>query len=152
MVLIIAEAGVNHNGSLSIAKELVDAAKLSGADIVKFQIFNSLDLVNITTKKANYQTLNTDSNETQFEMLRKLELTFEQHEELKMYCDDKNIEYLASGFDLKSLEFIKDLNLKRYKVPSGEITNLPYLRFVGSQNKQREDSECQKFPEDHFAV
>ena len=114
MVLIIAEAGVNHNGSLSIAKELVDAAKLSGADIVKFQIFNSLDLVNITTKKANYQTLNTDSNETQFEMLRKLELTFEQHEELKMYCDDKNIEYLASGFDLKSLEFIKDLILKEY--------------------------------------
>ena len=119
-----------------LGPQLVDAAKISGADIVKFQIFNSIDLVNITTKKANYQTLNTDSNETQFEMLRKLELTFEQHEELKMYRDDKNIEYLASGFDLKSLEFIKDLNLKRYKVPSGEITNLPYLRFVGSQNKQ----------------
>ena len=135
MVLIIAEAGVNHNGSLSIAKKLVDAAKLSGADIIKFQIFRAIDLVSVFTQKANYQILNTGSNETQFEMLRKLELTFNEQEELKMYCDNKNIEFLASGFDLKSLEFIKNLDLKRYKVPSGEITNLPYLRFIGSQNK-----------------
>ena len=135
MVLIIAEAGVNHNGSLSIAKELVDAAKHSGADIIKFQIFKAKDLVNQNTKKADYQIINTESNETQFEMLRKLELTFKEQEELKMYCDNKNIEFLASGFDLKSLEFIKNLDLKRYKIPSGEITNLPYLRFVGTQNK-----------------
>ena len=135
MVLIIAEAGVNHNGSLSIAKKLVDAAQLSGADIIKFQIFKAKDLVNLDTKKANYQIKNTESNETQFDMLRKLELTFKEQEELKVYCDNKNIEFLASGFDLKSLEFIKSLNLKRYKIPSGEITNLPYLRFVGSQNK-----------------
>ena len=135
MVLIIAEAGVNHNGSLSIAKKLVDAAKLSGADIIKFQIFKANDLVNLDTKKANYQIKNTASNETQFEMLRKLELTFKQQEELKIYCENKSIEFLASGFDLKSLEFIKNLDLKRYKIPSGEITNLPYLRFVGSQNK-----------------
>ena len=135
LVLIIAEAGVNHNGSLSKAKELVDAAKLSGANIIKFQIFKANDLVNQYAKKANYQIINTTSNETQFEMLRKLELTFNQQEQLKKYCDNQNIEFLASGFDLKSLKFIKNLNLKRYKIPSGEITNLPYLRFVGSQDK-----------------
>lgn len=135
MVLIIAEAGVNHNGSISLAKELVESAKSSGADVIKFQLFSANDLVVPNTRKANYQLNNDKLNESQLEMLQKLELSFEQHLELKSYCYKKNIEFLSSGFDLESLNYIKRLNLKRYKIPSGEITNLPYLRFVGSQNK-----------------
>ena len=133
MVLIIAEAGVNHNGSLAMAKELVEAAKVCGADIIKFQFFEGVNLVIPNTKKANYQI--NKSDETQLEMLRKLELNFEEHMHLKEFCKEKKIEFLSSGFDLKSLDYIKKLDLKRYKIPSGEITNLPYLRMVGKQNK-----------------
>ena len=135
MVLIIAEAGVNHNGSLRKAKELVDAAKDSGADIVKFQTFKSNNLVTKETKKACYQSLNTNNNDSQLEMLRKLELSFDQQLELKKYCIKKNIEFLTTAFDLESLDFINQMNLKRFKIPSGEITNLPYLRKIGSFGK-----------------
>ena len=134
MVLIIAEAGVNHNGSLDLAKELVDAAKTSGADVIKFQSFKADRLVIPGSQKANYQ-INKKSDETQLEMLRKLELNQDEQKELKNYCDQKDIEFLSSGFDLESLSFLEQLNLKRYKIPSGEITNLPYLRMIGSKNK-----------------
>ncbi len=135
MVLIIAEAGVNHNGSILLAKKLIDAAKLSGADIIKFQSFFAENLVIPGTKKANYQQDKLTLSEDQFEMLAKLELNFDQQKELKNYCDSKNIEFLSSAFDLDSLNLIKNLNVKRYKIPSGEITNLPYLRFIASQKK-----------------
>ena len=135
MVLIIAEAGVNHNGSILLAKKLIDAAKSSGADIIKFQSFSAENLVIPGTKKANYQQDKVTLSEDQFEMLEKLELNFDQQKELKNYCDSKNIEFLSSAFDLDSLKLIKNLNVKRYKIPSGEITNLPYLRFVASQKK-----------------
>ncbi len=135
MVLIIAEAGVNHNGSITLAKELIDAAKSCGADIVKFQLFHADELVVPSAKKANYQIKNNKEDETQFEMLKNLELTFKEQKELKNYCDKKNIEFLSSGFDLESLKLLKELDLKRYKIPSGEITNLPFLKFIGSQKK-----------------
>ncbi len=135
MVLVIAEAGVNHNGKLSIAKQLVDAAKASGADIVKFQSFKAKDLVTISAKKAQYQINNTKKNDSQLKMLKDLELSFHEQVELKEYCDEKNIEFLSTGFELDSLHFLNSLNLKRFKIPSGEITNLPYLRLVGSFNK-----------------
>ncbi len=135
MVLIIAEAGVNHNGSLSQAKELVDVAKDSGADIVKFQTFKSNNLVTKETKKAFYQSLNTENSDSQLEMLRKLELPFDQYLDLKNYCIKKNIEFLTTAFDLESLDLINQINLKRFKIPSGEITNLPYLKKIGSFGK-----------------
>ena len=135
MVLIIAEAGVNHNGRLDLAKKLVDAAISSGADVVKFQTFKAKNLVTANARKAIYQIENTSSDESQFDMLKKLELSFDQQIKLKEYCNKKNIEFLSTGFDLDSLLFLKDLNLKRYKIPSGEITNLPYLRLVGSFKK-----------------
>ena len=135
MVLIIAEAGVNHNGSFKLAKELVDVAKNCGADIVKFQTFKSNNLVTAYTKKALYQNLNNKDNESQLDMLSKLELTFDQQIDLKNYCKEKNIEFLSTAFDLESLDLISKMNLKRLKIPSGEITNLPYLRKIGSLGK-----------------
>ncbi len=135
MVLIIAEAGVNHNGSIEIAKELVDAAASGGADIIKFQSFIAKNLVIPEAKKASYQENKNKFSESQFEMLSRLELSFDELKHLKNYCDSKNIELLSSAFDLESLQQIKNLDIKRYKIPSGEITNLPYLRFVATQNK-----------------
>ncbi|WP_288262954.1 N-acetylneuraminate synthase [uncultured Prochlorococcus sp.] len=135
MVLIIAEAGVNHNGSLIRAKELVDVAKDCGADIVKFQSFKSNNLVIKDTKKAEYQSINTNNEDSQLEMLSKLELTSEELLDLKNYCTSKNIEFLSTAFDLESLDLINKMNLKRFKIPSGEITNLPYLRKIGSFGK-----------------
>ncbi len=135
MVLIIAEAGINHNGSFKLAKKLIDTAKICGADIVKFQSFKSKDLVIPNAKKANYQLKNSLKNETQINMLRNLELTFTEQIKLKKYCEEKKIEFLSTGFDLKSLEFLNNLQLKRFKIPSGEITNLPYLRVVGKFKK-----------------
>ena len=135
MVLIIAEAGVNHNGSIKLAKQLVDSAKSCNADIIKFQFFKADDLVVPNTEKATYQKREDISSHNQFDMLKKLELSYEEQADLKIYCDKKNIEFLTSGFDLNSLKAIRKLNLKRYKIPSGEITNLPYLRFIGKQEK-----------------
>lgn len=133
-VLIIAEAGVNHNGSMDMAKQLVDAAADSGADYVKFQTFKTEKLVSVLAKKAAYQTQNTNSD-SQFEMLKKLELSEEQHHELVAYCKQKNIKFLSTAFDLESVDLLNTLNIQLFKIPSGEITNLPYLEKIGSLKK-----------------
>ena len=115
MVLIIAEAGVNHNGSIKLAKQLVDVAKSCNADIIKFQFFKADDLVLPNTEKATYQKRDDISSHNQFDMLKKLELSYEEQKDLKIYCDKKNIEFLTSGFDLNSLNAIRKLNLKDTK-------------------------------------
>lgn len=135
-VLIIAEAGVNHNGDINIAKRLVDVAKEAGADYVKFQTFKAEKLVSKSALKADYQLKNTcDGVQTQFEMLRNLELSEDDHFELIEYCKSKNIEFLSTAFDEDSLEFLNNLGLPLFKVPSGEITNLPYLQKIGTFGK-----------------
>ena len=134
--LIIAEAGVNHNGDMNIARALIDAASESGADIVKFQSFTAERLVTGSALKADYQTINTGSNESQYLMLKRLELTEKMHEELITYATKRNIEFFSTAFDLQSLDYLMSLGMERIKIPSGEITNLPYLRRVGSFGKQ----------------
>ena len=132
-VIIIAEAGVNHNGDIELAKKLVDAAVDAGVDYVKFQTFKSENLVSKEAKKADYQIENTqNSNENQLQMLKKLELSHAQHEELIAYCLQKNISFFSTAFDLESLNYLSELGLKTVKIPSGEITNLPYLRRAAS--------------------
>lgn len=126
-VLIIAEAGVNHNGSLTLAKKLVDTAKEAGADCVKFQTFISQNIVSKSTAKAEYQKKNTEEDETQFKMLKKLELSFDDFNELQKYCDTSAIKFLSTPFDFESIEFLKTIGMELWKIPSGEITNLPYL-------------------------
>jgi len=127
-VLIIAEAGVNHDGSLKKAFNLIDAAVGAGTDYIKFQTFNSKKLVSKFAVKAKYQIDNTKSkNETQLEMLQKLELSKNDHQKLINYCSSRNINFLSTAFDLDSLEYLASLGLKLVKIPSGEITNLPYL-------------------------
>lgn len=128
--LIIAEAGVNHNGDLDLAHKLIDIAFESGVDVVKFQTFQSELLVTETAKKAEYQTSSSLENESQYEMLKKLEISKEDHVELIAHCQRVGIEFLSTAFDMESLEFLKSLNLKRVKIPSGEITNLPYLEEI----------------------
>lgn len=128
-VLIIAEAGVNHNGSLENAFKLIDAAVDASVDFVKFQTFKSENLVSKLAKKADYQIQNTGSAiDSQYEMLKKLELTHENHELLIEYCKKKNIQFFSTAFDLDSLAYLKQIGLDLVKIPSGEITNLPYLR------------------------
>jgi N,N'-diacetyllegionaminate synthase len=128
-VIIIAEAGVNHNGDINLAKKLIDVAVESGVDYVKFQTFKAESLVSKSAKKADYQIENTqDSTENQLQMLKKLELSHEQHVELMAYCYQKNISFFSTAFDLDSLIYLKELGLTMVKIPSGEITNLPYLR------------------------
>jgi N-acetylneuraminate synthase len=130
-VIIIAEAGVNHNGELKKAKELIDKAQEAGADYVKFQTFKAEKGVTKKAVKASYQIENTqNSAESQLEMVKKLELSFEQFVELEQYCVQKGIQFLSTGFDDESLEFLAGLGVKIAKVPSGELTNLPYLRHV----------------------
>lgn len=131
--LIIAEAGVNHNGDLSLAKRLVDAAADAGADYIKFQTFKAEKLVNPKAPKADYQQKNlNDNDDSQFEMLKMLELDEDSHEQLVQYAVAKGIRFLSTAFDLDSLEYLASLGMKLAKVPSGEITNLPYLRKVAS--------------------
>jgi len=128
-VVIIAEAGVNHNGDLQLAKRLIDAACNAGVDYVKFQTFKSEKLVSKTAQKASYQIQNTkDSTESQLQMLKKLELSNNQHEELINYCRNKGVGFFSTAFDLDSLDYLKEIGLTMVKIPSGEITNLPYLR------------------------
>lgn len=134
-VFIIAEAGVNHNGDLALARKLIDAASEAGADAVKFQTFNSKKLVSKFAQKAEYQKMSTDVNESQLEMLKKLELSKEGHYELQDYCRSKNIIFLSSPFDLESVDFLNELGLDIFKIPSGEITNLPFLRKIGALKK-----------------
>ena len=135
-VFIIAEAGVNHNGSIDIAKKLIDVASSAGADAVKFQTFKAKNLATKKSKKANYQKNLTNKNETQFSMLKKLELSKEMHLDLISYSKIKNIKFISSPFDLSSIELLNNLGLEIFKIPSGEITNLPYLRQIGRLNKK----------------
>lgn len=134
-VLIIAEAGVNHNGDLKLAKKLVDMAYAAGADIIKFQTFKSANMVTTNAPTADYQLQNAKASD-QYQMLKSLELSFQDFTTLKSYCDDIGIEFLSTGFDIESLNFLNSLNPRMWKIPSGEITNLPYLQFIGSLNKE----------------
>lgn len=130
-VLIIAEAGVNHNGSLDIAKRLVDEAADAGVDIVKFQTFKAEKLVSKSAKQAEYQQRNMGkADDSQYSMLKKLELSPLQHEELIDYCHEKGIRFFSTAFDMDSIEYLHSLNLGLWKIPSGEITNYPYLRKI----------------------
>lgn len=136
-VFIIAEAGVNHNGDLKIAKAMIDVASESGADAVKFQTFNSTSIVSKKADKAEYQKKNTnDAVESQLEMVQKLELSEADHHELIAHCKTKNIQFLSTPFDHESIDLLDRLGLKTLKIPSGEITNLPYLRQIGRLGKQ----------------
>lgn len=135
-IFIIAEAGVNHNGSLKTAKALIDVAAHSGADAVKFQTFKADKLVSKTAQKAAYQQQTTDADESQYAMIKKLELTEEMHHELIRYCDEKGILFLSTPFDHDSINLLNTLGMKIFKIPSGEITNLPYLRHIGSLKKE----------------
>lgn len=133
---IIAEAGVNHNGSLAIAKELVDAAVDARADAVKFQTFKAENIVTKFAQKAEYQKETTAESETQFDMIKKLELDTNSHRGLFNYCKEKEITFLSTPFDLESIEFLNELGVEIFKIPSGEITNLPYLRKIGGLKKK----------------
>ena len=130
--LIIAEAGVNHNGDIAKAKALIDKGAEAGVDYVKFQTFKAEKLVTKQAKRASYQDKNTQDNDSQYEMLKKLELSQALHQELMDYCNQKGVKFLSTGFDSESLVFLAQLGVTIAKVPSGEITNLPYLRQVAS--------------------
>ena len=130
--LIIAEAGVNHNGDIAKAKALIDKGAEGGVDYVKFQTFKAGNLVTKQAKRAAYQDRNTQDNDSQYEMLKKLELSQAVHQELIDYCAQKGVKFLSTGFDFESLEFLAGLGITIAKVPSGEITNLPYLRKVAT--------------------
>ncbi len=128
-VIIIAEAGVNHNGRMENALRLIDIAANAGVDYIKFQTFKAENLVSVTAKKAEYQIQNTgNAEENQLQMLKKLELSEEQHEHLIAYCKEKNVKFFSTAFDLDSLKYLHSVGLDMVKIPSGEITNLPYLR------------------------
>ena len=135
-VFIIAEAGVNHNGSIDLAKKLIDVASNAGADAVKFQSFKAENLATKNAQKAMYQKETTNIEESQFDMLKKLELSTEMHKELISYCRNKKIIFLSSPFDHESIELLEDLGLEIFKIPSGEITNLPYLRHIGKLDRK----------------
>ena len=131
-VLLIAEAGVNHNGSLELAKELVDVAKESGADFVKFQTFTADLQVLKDAKKAEYQITGKNDSETQYELLKRLELSEDMHWKIKSYCDLRGISFLSTGFDITNIKFLRKMGQELFKIPSGEVTNLPYLRYIAS--------------------
>lgn len=135
-VIIIAEAGVNHNGDINTAKQLIDAAAYAEVDYVKFQTFKADTIVSKLAKKAEYQSKNTGDNEqTQYEMLKKLELSENVHDDLMAYCELKNIKFLSSAFDVEGVSYLNNLGLNLFKVPSGEITNFPYLRAIAQTKK-----------------
>ncbi|HYC48513.1 MAG TPA: N-acetylneuraminate synthase [Burkholderiales bacterium] len=135
-VLIIAEAGVNHNGDMAIARKLVEMAASAGCDFVKFQTFSADRLVTKTARKAEYQSAGTGNAESQYEMLRKLELTPAMHGELVAHCAAHSIRFLSTGFDIESVDLLDGLGVDIFKVPSGEITNVPYLRHLGALGKR----------------
>ncbi len=135
-VFIIAEAGVNHNGCLELAKQLIDAATAAGADAVKFQTFQADKLVSKDAPKASYQQQTTGSGETQYQMIKKLELDASAHRELIQHCQEAGILFLSTPFDLESIDLLLSLGMELFKIPSGEITNLPYLRKIGQLNQK----------------
>jgi N,N'-diacetyllegionaminate synthase len=134
-VLVIAEAGVNHNGDLSIGRRLIDAAAQAGADLVKFQTFGAERLATGHAAKARYQSANADQGESQLAMLRRLELDRGMHESLIAHCRARAVGFFSTGFDTQSVDLLAELGADRFKIPSGEITNLPYLRHVGGYGK-----------------
>ena len=134
--IIIAEAGVNHNGSFDLAKKLVESAASSGADYVKFQTFKTELNISKTAKKAKYQIINTKNKvETQFEMVKKLELSFDEFLKIKLFCDKLKIGFLSTGFDFESVDFLDSLGMDYFKVPSGDITNKPLLKHIASKKR-----------------
>ncbi len=133
--LIIAEAGVNHNGDIELAKRLIDVSAEAGADLVKFQTFAADRIVTSLAPKAEYQTRTTESFESQSEMLKKLEMSLEMHKILFRYCQARSVVFFSTAFDIPSINLLAKLGAKRFKIPSGEITNLPYLSHVGAFKK-----------------
>ncbi len=133
-VFIIAEAGVNHNGRLDLAYQLIDVAKVSGADAVKFQTFKAENVVSKLADKAEYQKKTTGSGKSQLEMIKKIEISFDDFVKLKKYCSKKEIMFLSTPFDHQSIDFLYDL-VDIYKIPSGEIINYPYLKHIAAKNK-----------------
>ena len=130
-VIIIAEAGVNHNGDIQVAKKLIDVAVDAGVDYVKFQTFKADNLVSKSAKKAKYQSINiNDGDDSQYTMLKKLELSHENHLELMSYCLERDIEFFSTAFDVEGVNYLNDLGLSFFKIPSGEITNYPYLKAI----------------------
>ena len=134
-VIVIAEAGVNHNGNLKLAKKLIDIAKYAKADYVKFQSFNHNNLVTINAEKANYQK-NSNLKETQRDMLKKLQFSKTDYEKIINYCKKKKIKFLSTAFDKENLDYLLKKNIDFIKIPSGEITNLPFLKYISSKNKK----------------
>lgn len=134
-VLIIAEAGVNHNGSLELAKKMADVAKQAGADIVKYQTAKPDLVVSRFAQKAEYQKEKTGAEESQLEMIKKIHFGFDAHRELKQYCDSIGIMYLSTAFDMDSIDFLAEMDMPVWKIPSGEITNLPYLEKIARLKK-----------------
>ena len=135
-VVIIAEAGVNHNGDVNMAKQLIDAAAEAKADYVKFQTFQSNKVISSFAEQASYQYKNTGIKESQLEMVQKLELSKQDHQLLLDHCKKTNIKFFSTSFDLPSTRFLRKLNLGLFKIPSGEITNLPYLSLIGGYNTE----------------
>lgn len=135
-VKIIAEAGCNHNGNIKLAYKLIDKAATAKVDAIKFQLYNVNELVTKKAPKAEYAKRNTKKNQTQYEMQKKLELSQAEHFKLKKYCEKKGIEYLSSAFDIPSLIFLNKIKIKQFKIPSGEITNYPYLKLIGAFKKK----------------
>tara|TARA_Y100000590_G_scaffold346710_1_gene397068 strand:- start:164 stop:1159 length:996 start_codon:yes stop_codon:yes gene_type:complete len=133
--LIIAEAGINHNGSLDLAKQLVDVAVNAKADFIKFQSFITEKNITSNAKKADYQLSSTDRNESQFDMIKKLELNYEDHKKLIGYCKKSKIQFLSTAFDKTSLDMLNNFDLPFFKIASGEITNLPFLRYIAGLGK-----------------
>lgn len=133
--LIIAEAGVNHNGSLDTAKKLVKEAKRAGADVIKFQTFKADKLVSTKVEKAEYQKKTTESKESQYEMIKRLELGIKEHQKLVQYCRSQKIMFLSSPFDEESADLLEKLDVRMFKIGSGEITNLPFLRYVAKKGR-----------------
>jgi N,N'-diacetyllegionaminate synthase len=133
---IIAEAGVNHNGSIEMALQLIDVAVAAGADAIKFQTFKADKVVAVNAPKTEYQKATTGSDESQLEMIKKLEIDEAAHTQLYQYCQNKGIQFLSTPFDLESIDLLNRLGMENFKIPSGEITNLPYLRKLGALNKQ----------------
>ena len=134
--LIIAEAGVNHNGSLEMAMQLIEKAAEAGVDYVKFQTFKSEKLVSRHATKAEYQKANTEGEDSQLKMLQQLELSVDDHLRLIEHCNHCGIKFLSTAFDLDSIDFLDSLNLDLWKIPSGEITNLPYLRRIAQKGSR----------------
>ncbi len=131
-VLVVAEAGVNHNGDIRLAHRLIDEAANAGADIVKFQTFHAEAVISASAPKAVYQEMTTGGGESQLDMVRKLELPMEAFVELREHCEQRGICFWSTAFDLRSVDFLRSQGLRLWKIPSGEITNLPYLRKIGA--------------------